>query len=200
MRRGTAFLALSCCLLTLGMTGCTSSSRSAKSGMEAQQKELTEAQRRQLRQFTPEDEKRRARASKEFEGLTVGEVEDMPPVPPLPEEFGRDASQDQLQAHSYLVAREEVANGYAPWVSVPARQRYLLSVWSQRLEDRKQRLAIVAQERASLHEAITRNAVSASQWRRQNREIQERYDEMIRRERLQLYQALTDAERFELAR
>ena len=86
----SAVLVVSATALTWSLSGCAgTSSRAKKADAGPTPEEISEAERLQKRQFSEEEDvKRREAPSKTFEGLTVGEVEDMPAVPALPRNLG----------------------------------------------------------------------------------------------------------------
>ena len=98
------------------------------------------------------------------------------------------------------MAREEVASGSAKYVSVAARQTYLLQVWSALLNKRQQTLGVVAGERADLAADYQANHVRNKDWERRNQQIIEHYDNQIWNEQLNVYESLTDEERSVLGR
>ena len=196
----SAMVVASAVALTWSLSGCSgTSSRTTKVEAGPTPEEISEAERLQKRQFSEEDIKRREAPSKTFEGLTVGEVEDMPAVPDLPRNLGLQTTVDQLSAHCAIVAREEVASGSAKHVSVAARQSYLLQVWSALLSERQQELGAVANDRADLAADYQANHVRNTDWQRRNK-IVDHYNNQIWNEQLNIYESLTDEERSVLGR
>lgn len=202
--RSICFLSL--CLILLASCGSSSSSRSSSStssgdrttgserGKRRVQDPFGQVQIRKKRTFTKAELRERKRPS-DVPGLTRGQVADMPDAPALPDVFGLYHTEEQLNAHAMLQAREDVQNGRAALFTIEQRYTYIRYLWLDEWQARKELLESVIAEQSEHARRIRHAAARSAAWERSNKEKQAAHQrEMDSLERVEL-PVLTDAER-----
>ena len=205
MRSGLWFLAV--CVVAVLLSSCGSSSASTRSGSSSTVTTTSSSPEevnkgystglikiRKRRQFTQEEMRERKKPS-EIPGLTAGQLEDMPEVPELPRIFGLNATQEQLDAHAMIMAREDVQSGRADLVTIEQRYTYIRYVWTRDWQDRKALYSSVIDDQGNYAKRLRRSAALDAAWERSyvEREDQHKRD-MVRIERDEL-PVLTPEER-----
>ena len=141
---------------------------------------------RKRRQFSKEELRARKKPS-DIPGLTAGQLEDMPPVPVLPRIFGLNATQDQLDAHAMITAREDVQGGRADLVTVQQRYLYVRYVWTKDWEARKALFSGVISDQTDYAKRLRRSASLDAAWERSYVEREDQHERnMLRIERYEL--------------
>ena len=96
-----------------------------RSGMDVQ----SNISVRKKRVYTKKEQQQRKRPSY-IPGLTNGQLDDMPTTDPLPLLFGLQQTQEQLDAHAMITAREDVHSGMAHLDTVEQRFAFIQYVWN----------------------------------------------------------------------
>lgn len=131
-------------------------------------------------------------------GLTIGELEDQPGVPPLPEIFGLGTTSEDLAHHAYLVASEEAATDVIGDNAIASRQTYLVWAWEPLLAKRQARHAAALEERQARNDYQVKDARQKARWEADIAAHQRETERLIEIERHQTIPVLSDQERAEL--
>lgn len=121
---------------------------------------------------------RRAQPS-EVEGLTIGELEDQPPAPPLPEIFGSASTVEDLTRHARVVAMEERDQGVLGELEAAKRVTFLTWYWQEPLAARQAIVARAKAERQALHQMRLDYVTHVAEWDARNEAVEDEFAERI---------------------
>lgn len=147
----------------VGPSGKTT--KSAQGSVQSDMNMASQIKIRKRKQYTQEELRERKKPS-EIEGLTKGQMDDMPSVPVLPMLFGLRATEAQLEAHAMLTAREDVESGRADLVTIQQRYLYIRYIWMAEWDGRKQRLSNVGKEQSDYAARLRSSAALQAAWER----------------------------------
>jgi hypothetical protein len=160
-------------LLLVALAACSGSSVRQQKLLKSDPATLSAEQRVERdRALRLADEKRRAGRSA-ISGLTVGELEDMPPAPPLPTFVVQETTVAALQLHARLHAEAEATWCLPSTISVEQRVAYLMHAWQPGFEEVQARLAAIENGRHLLNQRYMKRMDEQTAWREQ-REVLDR--------------------------
>ena len=147
-------------------SGKTSANAKADTGM------MEKIKVKQRVTYSKEELRERKKPSS-IEGLTQGQLEDMPVVPILPSIFGLQSTESQIDAHAMITAREDVESGLADLYTIQQRYLYVRSVWMSDWSARKDLLQGVKNDHSQYAERLRHAAARNAAWRRSKNARQE---------------------------
>lgn len=131
-------------------------------------------------------------------GLTVGEVAQQPPAPPLPALVDLDTTTADLARHAYLVALDERASGMLVDLDPALRQRYLVWAWTPLLEQEQARRRAALAEREARQAHLMREVVRHTRWQADIDAVERETARLVEIEQRKTIPVLSPEERAEL--
>lgn len=131
-------------------------------------------------------------------GLTQGELEDQPAVPPLPELFDLTHDAEDLRNHAFLLASEEFESGIIGENLIAGRTTYLVWAWTPLLEARQERYREALAERKVRHDYQVSDARREAEWEANLKEHRRETERLMVIERHKTIPVLTPEEQAEL--
>ncbi|MFW5845236.1 MAG: hypothetical protein ACOCXJ_03325 [Planctomycetota bacterium] len=153
-------------LLVLGgLVACGGRSARERELMQADTATLSEDERAERARLLRAEERKRRAAASDIEGLTVGQYEDMPQAPPLPDFIDVDTSREELLLHAQMTALSEAQWILPPTINPEQRVIYLMHAWTPRFERRQERLANMLRDRELLNSRYMEMQSRETAWR-----------------------------------
>lgn len=131
-------------------------------------------------------------------GLTVGQLEDQPAAPPLPELFDLTSDSQDLRHHAFILACEEAETDVIGENLIDSRTRYLVWAWEPLLAERQARARAALDQRRARQDYQVADARQQAQWRRDIEAHRRETKRLIEIERHQTIPVLDAQERAEL--
>lgn len=168
-----------CCLACIGCGGASRSSASMDLAA------MTPDERAAYEQRLADEEQKRRAAASEVPGLTVGQVEDMPAAPDLPDFLGMEHEQHDLELQALLNARAEAPLLPAS-IDETARATYLVYIWQPAFDLRQRRQETLQADRQVLNQRFQEKVSQQTAWREEREARRRAHEQRALRQQLQL--------------